>query len=257
MDYDKYQMEFGVLGSFLQAINNQDIKTGPNTWLYTAPYGEYVALNYNLTYNSSPQGAAKFFGNTGFGASGDLHLAFMNNDKWKLAFDLSDFGLMSFRKSPVNYSGSNYVEFHGIVIPDLTTFSAQTFDTLNIDSALKSKLPAKTNNSYSVFLPFQAQIIFSKPLLHDKLVLSVGAQYRHLPGYNVYGFAKLNYFMKRDMVISATAGAGGYSLFNLGFDFSKSWKYLDLTIGSSNLIGLVVPSYYPGTGLYLRIASSF
>ena len=59
------------------------------------------------------------------------------------------------------------------------------------------------------------------------------------------------------MVISASAGAGGYSLFDLGFEFAKSWKYFDLAVGSSNLIGLVAPSIYPGSGLYLRLGTTF
>ena len=55
------------------------------------------------------------------------------------------------------------------------------------------------------------------------------------------------------MVISASAGAGGYSLFDLGFEFAKYWKYFDLAVGSSNLIGLVAPGYYSGSGLYLKL----
>ncbi|MDB5149083.1 MAG: hypothetical protein JWQ57_3103 [Mucilaginibacter sp.] len=257
VDYGKYQMELGVSGSFLQVINNQDIHTRDNTWLYTAPDGEYLALKYDITYNAALSGAPSFTGLPGVGASGDFHIGFMNKDKWKITFDLSDLGVMAFRKTPVNYSGANYVEFHGITIPDLTTFSSQTFDTLNLDSAVRANLPVKSNNSYTVFMPFNAQIIFSKPLLHDKLVLSAGLQYRHLPGYKAYGFAKLNYFIKPDMIFSTTLGGGGYSTFNLGVEFAKSWKYFDFAIGSSNLIGLLAPPAYPGSGFYLRLAGNF
>ncbi len=81
--------------------------------------------------------------------------------------------------------------------------------------------------------------------------------YRYLPQYYVYGFAKVNYFIKPDMVFSASAGAGGYSLFNLGAEFSKSWKYFDFTVGSSNLIGLMAPTHFPGAAVYLRMGTSF
>jgi hypothetical protein len=59
------------------------------------------------------------------------------------------------------------------------------------------------------------------------------------------------------MVFSVSAGGGNYSLFNLGAEFSKSWKYFDFALGTSNLIGLVAPAHYTGTGLYLRLATSF
>jgi hypothetical protein len=250
-------MEFGISAAFLQVINNQDIHTGSNTWLYTAPDGEYLALKYDITYNAALQGAPNFTGLPGVGASGDFHLGIMNRDKWKVTFDLSDIGVMTFRKTPVNYTGTNYVEFHGITIPDLLTFSAQTFDTLNLADSIKSKFPTQSTNAYTLFLPFNAQLIISKPFLHDKLVLSAGLQYRHLPGYKAYGFAKLNYFIRRDMVFSTSIGGGGYSTFNLGVEFAKTWKYFDFAIGTSNLLGVVAPPYYPGSGFYLRVAGSF
>jgi hypothetical protein len=256
IDYGKYQMELGVTGSFLQVSNNVDIETG-NTSIYTAPYGEYIDIDYNLTYNQATGSAPKFFALNGLGASGDFHLAFANKDKWKISFDVKDLGIISFRRYEVNYSGSNNVNFQGIVIPNLLNFSTQTFDTLNLDSALLSKLPSKTNNQYSIFLPFTANLAFSKPLLHDRLVLTVGAQYRFLPNYYVYGYVKANYFIQPDMIISASAGAGGYSLFDLGFEFAKSWKYFDMAVGSSNLIGLIVPSAYSGSGFYIRLGTTF
>ncbi len=258
INYGKYQMELGFTASYLQVINNLDIETGSNTNLYTDPYGQYLALNYNLTYNSALNGQAPNFTHMpGFGVSGDIHIAFKNKDKWKLALDVTDFGIMTFRKTPLNYSGSNGLVFTGITIPNLAQFSPSTFDSINIGDTLTSKLPGKSTNSYSLFLPFNASLVFSKPLLNDRLVLSFGALYRHLPGYNVYGYFKANYFLNHDMFISASAGAGGYSLFNLGCEFGKAWKYFDFAIGSSNLIGLVAPNNFPGSSVYLRMGASF
>lgn len=257
IDYGNYEMEAGITGSFLQVINNINLETGNNTNIYTAPYGEYVDINYNLTYNTATSGAPNFGSLNGVGASGDFNLSFSNKDKWRLSMDIRDLGIMTFRKHEVNYSGSNNIDFRGFVIPNLLNFSSQTFDTLNLDSALLSKLPSKSNNQYSVFLPFTADVIFSKPLLNDRLVMSFGFQYRHIPNYYGYGYVKANYFLTPDMVISASAGAGGYSLFDLGFEFSKSWKYFDIALGSSNLLGLVAPGYYSGGALYLKLGTTF
>jgi hypothetical protein len=256
IDYGSYQMVFGMTGSFLQVINNINIQTGP-TSIYTAPYGEYVDINYNLTYNQATAAAPQFGALNGVGASGDFNLSFQNKDKWKLSMDIRDVGVMTFRKYEVNYSGTNNVDFQGFVIPNLLQFTSQTFDTLNLDSALTSKLPSKSNNQYTVFLPFTADLIFSKPLLNDRLVLTAGIQYRHIPNYYAYGYVKANYFLTSDMLISASAGAGGYSLFDLGFEFAKTWKYCDIAIGSSNLLGLIAPAYYSGGALYLKLGATF
>ncbi len=256
IDYGKYQMQFGISGAFLQGINNQYIQTG-NSWIYTATDADSLVFNYDLTFNSAREGAVKSSQLNGAGASVDFNLGFMNKDKWKITLDVFDVGYMTFRKTPVNYSAAKYVVFKGIVIPDLTSFSSQTFDTLNLDSAVRANLPSKSNSKYSIFLPFTAQLVFSKPFLNNKLVLNVGLQYRYLPKYYAYGYAKVNYFLKPDMVVSVSAGAGGYSLFNLGLDFSKSWKYFDFSVGSANLLGLCIPSQMPGASLYLRMASTF
>lgn len=256
IDYGTYQMEFGVAGSFLHGVNNQMINTG-ESWVYTAPDADSIVFNYDLTLNSARDGFVEFKQLNGAGASGDFHLAFSNNDKWKISLDLMDVGYMTYRKAPLNYSAVKTATFKGVVIPDLVNFSSQTFDTLNLDSTLRTNLPSKSNNKYSVFMPFSAQLVFSKPLMNNRLVLNVGLLYRYMPQYYVYGYAKVNYFIKPDMVFSASAGAGGYSLFNLGVDFSKSWKYFDFTIGTNNLLGLVAPTHMPGASVYLRLASSF
>jgi hypothetical protein len=255
ISYPKYQMEFGVVGSLLQGINHLYLNTN-TTSIYTAPDGEYLDIKYDLTFNGAKEGAVKFTELNGVGASVDMHLAFMNNNKWRVALDVMDIGQMIFKKNPYNYTGTKDVRFQGIVLPDLLTFSPQTFDTLNLDSTLRTYLPNKSGNRYYVFMPFTAQLVFSKPI-NDKLVISAGLQYRFMPGYNVYGFAKVNYFLKKNAVISGSVGAGGYSLVNVGVDFTKRWKYFDLTVGTANLLGLVAPTHLPGTSIYIRLASSF
>lgn len=255
-DYGSYQMDVGLGISLLQVFNQQEIRTN-KTSIYTAPDGEWIDINYDLTFNASNEGASKFGALNGIGASGDFHLGFMNKNKWKLTFDVSDLGYTTYRKNPVNYSGTKNVHFTGIVLPDLTTFSSQTFDTLNLDSAVRSYLPVKSNNLYSLFMPFSFAVVFSKPLLNDRLVLTAGLQYRYLPNYNVYGFIKANYFIQRDLVVSLSGGAGGYSKFNLGLELAKSWKYFDFALGSSNLLGVFSPNKYYGTGFYLKMGTSF
>ncbi len=256
IDYGKYQMDFGIGISFLQVINQQDIST-KDASIYTSEDGDTLRVNYDLTFNTAREGANTFFQRNGIGASGDLHLGFMNRDKWKLSFDVYDVGYMYFRNTPVNYTAAKTVEFRGIVIPDLLHFSANTFDSLNVPDSIKALLPSKTNNQYYLFVPFTVGAAFSKPLLHDKLVLTFGLQYRNLPKYYAYGYVKANYFIHPDMVFSVTGGGGGYSWFNLGVEFAKRWKYFDFALGSSNLLGTVIPSHYTGMGLYLRMGTMF
>ncbi|MBL0310897.1 MAG: hypothetical protein IPP77_14875 [Bacteroidetes bacterium] len=253
---NRIRTDFGLSYSFLQVMSNQQISTR-DAWLYTAPDGEYLDMQYDLKYNSADEGATPFTEMNGIGFSGDLHLSISEENQWKLALDVSDLGVMSFSKHPVNYTDTGFVHFQGIEFPNLFSFNSATFGNLNIDSALLTNLPKKTNKHYSVMVPFTAALVYSQPIFGDKLVISVGGQYRHIPRYFFYGYLKANYFIRPDMVFSASMGGGGYSKFNLGFEFSKSWKYFDFTLGTGNIIGLVVPTHYTGTGLYLRLGTSF
>jgi hypothetical protein len=98
----------------------------------------------------------------------------MNTTKWRLSLDVSDLGFVHFRKNPVNYSAAKTVEFRGITIPNLLNFNSQTFDELDLDSITRSFLPERTSNDYSLFMPFNVSLVFSKPLLEALLHLDAG-----------------------------------------------------------------------------------
>lgn len=254
-DYGNFQIDVGVGVSFLQGITQQEIRTD-TAWIYTAPDGEFIDAKYNLTFNACPDGAAKATKMQGGGASAELVLAFQQRNNWRLGIELSDVGAMYFRKNTVNYSGNNYVRFQGITLPDLLNFSAQTFDSLNIPDSVKALLPSKSANDYRLFLPFTGNVYFSKTFMKNRLVVTAGLRYKFIKQYNVYGYIKANYFHKGN-VISASIGTGGYSYFNLGFEYARKWKYFDFAIGSANLLGTLVPTHMPGASVYLRLGTTF
>ncbi|MCS6933930.1 MAG: DUF5723 family protein [Chitinophagales bacterium] len=253
--YPRLWMEFGVSLSFLQCANHQQIFTRQSS-LYTAPDGEYLDIQYDLTFNGAREGAVGFYQLNGKGVSGDLHLALKKPGNWRVGVDLRDVGHLYFRKAPYNYTAANTVRFQGIVLPDLLKLSPGTFDTLNLDSAVRANLPQRSNREYGTMTPMQAQLVFSKSLLRSKLVLNAGLNYILIPNY-FFCFIKTNYFIRPDMVVSGTAGAGTYNMLHLGAEFTKQWKYFDITFGSNNLPGFMAPAVIPGASLYLRFGCRF
>ena len=89
------------------------------------------------------------------------------------------------------------------------------------------------------------------------MILSIGVNTRFLYHYYAYGYVKTTFLLDHNWSTSVSAGAGGYSLFNLGYDFGKSWRNLDFLLGTNNLIGCLVPMYYPGSSFYLRLVAHF
>ncbi len=264
--YNQYSVGFskrfnrfygGVNFSFLQGFLDQQLVNKSGS-LYTAPLGEYLDLKYQLEFNQSREGASKFFGLNGVGFSTDLHVAYTAK-KFTVTFDAQDLGFIKWNSKPVNYVGDTAFRFNGLEINLGNLISGNGATGLNIDTLIKTLGPKRTEKSYQTILPSTFQIIFSVPIKAGRVpvILNVGANTRILSKYYVYGFVKANFFVKYGIVASVSAGAGGYSLFNLGGEVAKNWKHFNLALGTANIIGLVAPKYYPGSSLYLRLGAKF
>ena len=247
----------GINVSYLQGYMNQQVKN-PNGSIYTAPYGEYLNVSYNLTFNEATTGASKFFDLNGQGVSADLQFGY-STEKTRFSVTVQDLGYISWGKHPVNYRGDTSLTYNGIEINNLTNVSSNGLQGLNLDSVISALGPKKTNTAYNTTLPATIQATFSQLIKlkkHD-MIFTAGINTRLLTHYYAYGYVKTTFLLDHDFATSVSAGAGGYSLFNLGFDVGKKWKNLDFLIGTNNLIGCVVPMYYPGSSFYVRLATHF
>jgi hypothetical protein len=247
----------GINVSYLQGFSNQQVKN-PNGSLYTAPYGEYLNVSYNMTFNEASTGATHFFDLNGQGISADLQFGY-STEKSRFTVTVQDLGYITWNKHPVNYTGDTSLTFNGVVINDLTNLSGSGFQGLKLDSQLAALSPRKTTSSYSTTLPATIQVTYShlfKLKKHD-MILTAAVNTRFLANYYAYGYVKTTFLLDHQWATSVSAGGGGYSLFNLGWDVGKKWKNLDFLIGTNNLIGCIVPMYYPGSSFYIRVAAHF
>lgn len=247
----------GIILSYLQGYNDNQLMN-PSGSLYTAPYGEYLNLNYDLNYNQATPGASKFFDLNGQGISADLRLEY-STPNWRVGLTIQDLGYISWKKSPVNYIADTSFTYSGINISNFTNISGSGINGLNLDSVISALGPHKMQHAYNTTLPATIQLTFSRAFKLKKLamVLSAGLNTKLLNDYYAYGYLKASFFLGQKWVTSVSAGGGGYSLFNLGWDVGKRWRNFDFILGSDNLIGSLLPMYYPGCSLYLRVAAHF
>ncbi len=249
---------FGGLNvSFLQGFSDQQLKNSKGS-LYTAPYGEYLDVAYNLTFNQANNGASSFFDLDGKGFSADLQLGY-NAENWRLSMTIQDLGYINWNRRPTNYVGDTAIRYNGIVISDLTNLSGSGLAGLKLDSVFGVLGPKKSNNAYSTNLPTIFQLNYSHlvKLKKHNMILTAAINTRLLKNYYAYGYVKAAFLLDHDWTTSVSAGAGGYSLFNLGMDVGKRWRNLDFIIGSNNLIGSLLPMYFPGSSAYFRVAAHF
>ena len=249
---------FGGLNlSFLQGFNDQQLTNSKGS-LYTAPYGEYIDAAYTMALNQANNGASKYFDLDGRGFSADLQLGY-NTDKFRIALTVQDLGSISWNRRPTNYIGDTSFRYNGVVISDLTNLAGSGLGGLNLDSVFSVLGPKKTNRSYTTTLPTTFQVTYSQLLKvkDHSMILTVALNTRMLKNYYVYGYVKASFLLSHNWTTSVSAGAGGYSLFNLGADVGKTWRNIDFILGSNNLIGSILPMYYPGSSVYFRVAAHF
>ncbi len=247
----------GINISYLQGYMNQNLRN-PSGSLYTAPLGQYLNVAYDMTFNEATTGSSKFFDLNGQGVSTDLQFGY-SSEKSRFTFSIQDLGYISWGRHPVNYKVDTSFTFNGIQINDITNISGSGIQGLNLDSVLTALGPKKSNKTYQTLLPATIQATYSYlfKLKKHGMILSAGVNTRFMAHYYAYGYIKTTFLLDHNWATSVSAGAGGYSLFNLGFDVGKRWKHIDFLLGTSNLIGCIVPMYYPGSSFYLRLAAHF
>jgi hypothetical protein len=178
---------FGINASYLQGFTDQQLKN-PNGSLYTAPYGEYLDVAYNMTFNEATSGASHFFDLNGQGASADLKFGY-STENTNFSITVQDLGVIRWAKHPVSYRGDTSFTFNGIEIENLTNISGSGVQGLNLDSVISALSPKKSTAAYNTLLPATFQATFSQlfKLKKHKMILSVGVNTRLLSQYYAYG----------------------------------------------------------------------
>lgn len=242
--------------SFLQGFNNQQLNNKQG-YLYTAPYGEYIDARYNFTYNQSHNGASPFFAPRGLGFSGDLHVQYILN-VGVLQFDAQDLGFIHWGKDAFNYANDTTLHFEGIINSNVLHLGS-SISNFHIDSLLEGLVSKKTNKSYKTILPSTFSLSFTHvaKINGTDIQMSYGLQTRMLYQYYVFGYIKSSVFLPKRLLTSVSVSAGGYSLFNLGWDVGYYGKNFLITLGTHNLLGVLGTMAYPSASADLRVSYRF
>ena len=247
----------GLNISFLQGFSNLQVNNTRGS-LYTAPFGEYLDMSYNLVINQSNVNSTKFFDLNGSGFAADLQLVY-HNAKSRFSFTVSDLGSIAWNKNTANYTGDTSFRYEGINVGDITNLTGNGLRGINLDSIAALLGPKKSNRAYTTTLPTTFQVTYAHlfQLRKSSMILTFGINTRLLHNYYAYGYIKTSFLLRHDWTTAVSIGAGGYSLCNVGIDVGKTWRNFDFIIGTANLVGSILPMYYPGSSAYLRLGFHF
>ena len=243
--------------SLLQSPQYLNLKVDKSA-IYTAPYGEYLDVKYNLQAQQANNGAPEFFSFKGTGMSADLHFSYQRYHSWMLRFNVNDIGFIKYSNEINTYKGDSAIRFEGIVIDNILNFTTPTiFKDFKSDSLFKILNIENSKKSFLYIHPVSFQLAFSKAILKNKAMVTIGIQQKTLPRYYPYVWSKFSYNCKHNFIPSINIAFGGYSYYNLGFELVKKVKLASFCIGSNNVLGLVIPQHFTSSSLYLRVSVVF
>jgi Family of unknown function (DUF5723) len=247
--------------SLLQGIQNTHI-TLDNSSLYTAPDGEWLDVKYKLHYQQSTIGAPNFFAPKGLGGAADLYLSYEHKKDnaldYYIRFSATDIGFIRWQRDIAHYDGDSAIRFEGLVINNLLNFSTPSYLTnFGKDSLFAILHVTQSGKSYNTVMPMKFALTYGHALCKGKAMMNVGANYQLLPGYIPQLWGKFSYGCKYGFVPSISASFGGYSYYNVGLELSKLFRYGQISIGSQNVAGLIIPSHVTASSVYARLGLSF
>ena len=279
---NRFQQFKIIYGSFINNINlnigcsyllgnhhiNYIINEGS---LYTAPYGAYLDLEYDVNAFMTDTSNLTAFANNGEGVALDFSTNF-NIMKHEIQFSLEDLGYIIWNPSSIALNIDSVFTFRGIEIEDIYNFNDSILDASNIiedinntkNTSFKSYIPAIIQFSiakklnYKYLYNYKAGVIAKWQPYMDNTLLSFDKikqgieESNFKPLYYIHSIIKTK---KYDLI--PRISYGGYTnTTNIGLALSKGKKN-KLIIGTNHLEDIFAGDNAQNLSLYINIKLQF
>ena len=207
--------------------------------LYTAPFGTYLDVEYDMKAFVTDTSNFSVFANNGNGAAIDFSADF-NIQEYKMQLSVSDLGFIMWNPSSITLASDSTFSFQGIEVEDVFNFNDSVLDANNIiddepqtnTRSFKSYIPATIHFSfiaeteYTYFKTYTAGFIAKwQPYMDNKLLslAKINQGFREsnfTPLYYIHSVLNAKYY---DII--PTLSYGGYSNdMNIGLAISRGQK---------------------------------
>ena len=228
--------------------------------MYTAPNGEFVDLEINGSYFGSDSVTSNISTVNGMGASLNFYWAY-EDVKHKARYEVSftELGLISWYQNPLNYNADTTLKFEGVEVNNILNTTSESYSEISKDSVIKTVFSKEDNSTFNKAIPKQFNFAYTKFLLENKFHLTLGTGYI----FNANQLMPVVYVNNRFVLdpnfnLSLLVAYGGYTNFRLGISTSfKIKKHFTANIGTTNVIGFLLPEQTYSQAIYLSLAYSF
>jgi hypothetical protein len=273
--YQKYNLQYEFTSkeklikiglSYLKGNHNISLNIN-NGSLYTALYGEYLDVNYDVNGYITDTSNINIFQNNGNGVALDFAIKFKAGEN-KINFYINDLGFIKWNKNSINFAADSTFSFIGIDIDNIYDFNDSIFNNItdNQNYINNQTIPYKSYVSANIGLNIKTNSTIKK---FNHFIFGLHSKWQpyifkkdKLSTLISNGFSQSNY--KPLFYISSEMGHkkikllprlsyGGYSE-DLNIELSiKIESKISLILGTKHLEDLIINEGSKSFSLFLNI----
>lgn len=232
--------------------NNFSNATFDNTHFYTSASGDSLALDGDINYKYKSLNSLSPFSIGGVGMGIDLFYTYDNPRLFKAQAKIENIGFIVWNNKTGEFQQKEPIIWEGLEVSNLLEMPDPLMEKSASDSIKEYIELHSQNNKYRSYTPVNMEVRFSRFLVEDKIEGLVILKYRLFSNYRPMVLLQTNFLLNNQISISPNLSYGGYSNFNIGFEFSYKLNNTgELHIGSRYLSGYILQNNFSGFGGFI------
>lgn len=229
--------------------NNFSEASFSNTHFYTSSQGDSLALEGDISYKYQSLNGLNPWDINGYGMGLDLFYTYDNPNLFKIEAKMENLGYISWRKQSQNFQQTKPIIWEGLEVPNLLQMPNPLMEKSPIDS-LRDYISLNSHEAkYRSYTPVKFEVKLIKTLVKDKIEGVAVVKYQLFSHYRPMILLQSNFLFNDHVSLSPNLSFGGYTNFNIGFDFMYKLNNIsELHIGSRYLSGFVLQNNFSGFG---------
>lgn len=241
--------------SYLQGYHVNLFNVG-QTKLFTAPFGEYLWLQSQFSYQTNDTANSGSFAFNGNGISLDVCVAFPAG-KSQFMVAINDAGFISWNRKSLFYGMDTTLQFEGIELENILSSEGTSINDINSDTILNYLGVIQTTDGFSLNLPLRFSFVWNRLIFKNNIGLNAGFSF--LPQYeNLPMFFASSTFNLKNLKPTLSVSYNGFQSINVGVDLTgKISNHFNWQIGSGQLASFLFPDKLNGMNFYSTLSYSF
>jgi hypothetical protein len=230
----------------LQGFHHEEILLS-NASLYTAPDGEFLDLQYNLSMATASEG---------WGVATSAVYRYRFHPRWHLQLRMHDAGFLEWRNGTVSARDTS-LHFTGIEVENFLSMNDSILGETWGGDLRAEFLGEPVKTSYRSNLPTRFEVLVQwRPFTKLQDYITVGVSHRASVAASPFGFVQYHAALPSRWSASLITGYGDWSSLFAGFTIQKQWNHWRLGFGIPSLTGLISPRSTGSSAAFLQVAFS-